>query len=485
MKLIKINIAAGLVLILTLGSCKKEFLDLKPYNALPLESALAAEADLNTAINGMYSGLRNIQIYGRTLPVKGDLMADNVYVRAANSGRYLDLNDYNIIGSSATAQDIWTGAYIVIKNANTIINSPLESNANVNQFKGEAYAVRALVYFDLVRNFGKPYTVDPNSPGVPIITKFDQNLLPGRNTVQEVYKQITDDLTQAYTLMTLNLNSSLTIAGTGTVRASNSSFMTKFGARALQAKVYMHMGDWVNAKAAALDVVNNSGVTLVANSAYVGYWRNPTPISTRVETLFEVSNDLVNNNGTNALAYMYDQSGYGDILATNDLISKYRTGDVRLQVVNPLTTAGVTTYVVNKYSNTGNASEKDDIKILRFSDVLLILAEAYARTNDEVNARLRLNQLAQNREPAFTGYSSTGAQLINDIILERRKELAFEGDRFFDLQRLNLPIVKVRRENPTVSINIAADDFRRIFPIPQGETDVNPNIRSQQNPGYK
>ncbi|HEX8334811.1 MAG TPA: RagB/SusD family nutrient uptake outer membrane protein [Segetibacter sp.] len=484
MKSIKITLTTGLLFIMAFSSCKKEFLDLKPYNALPLQDALKSEADLVTALNGMYAGLRSTSLYGRLLPVKGDLMADNIYVRAANSGRFLDLNDYNIIGTSTTAGDLWGAAYIVIKNANTIINSPITGNANINQFKGEALAVRALVYFELVRNFAKPYTVDPNGLGVPLITTFDQNLLPARNTIQEVYKLITDDLAQAYSLMTFNLNGSMPITG-GTTRALNSSFMTKYAARALQAKVYMHMGDWNNAKTAALDVVQNSGVTLVSNAAYIGYWRNPSPLTSRVETLFEITNDVANNTGTNALAYMYDQAGYGDLLATNDLVSKYRTGDVRLGLIITTTTSTTTTHVVNKYSNTSNASEKDDIKVLRYSDVLLILAEAYARTNDEPNARLRLNQLAQNREPAFAGYTSTGTQLINDIILERRKELAFEGDRFYDLQRLNLPIVKVRRENPNTVINVAADDFRRIFPIPQGERDVNPNIRSQQNPGYQ
>lgn len=478
------NIFLFCLLLIASSSCKKSYLDLAPYSALPLPVATSSEGNLYTAVNGMYAGLRNIDLYGRMLPVKGDLMGDNTYVRAANSGRFLDFNDYNITVTNAAAQSIWTAAYIVIKNANTIINSTLTSNPNVNQLRGEAYAVRALVYFDLVRNFAKPFTVDPNGLGVPIVTKFDETSLPTRNTISEVYKLINDDLTQAYTLMTVNLGGTMSLAGTNIVRSLNSSYFTKYSARALQAKVYMHMGDWANAKVAALDVVTNSGVTLVSNAGYVAYWKNPAPLSTKVETLFEVTNDVSNNNGTNALAYMYDQNGYGDILATTDLVSKYRSTDVRLGVINTVTAAGVTTYIVNKYSNTSNANDKDDVKLLRFADVVLILAEAYARTNDEPNARIRVNQIAQNREPTFAGYTSTGTQLIDDIILERRKELAFEGDRFFDLQRINAAINKVRRENPIILISVAAGDFRRIFPIPLGETDVNPNIKTQQNAGY-
>jgi len=471
------------------SSCSKSFTDLKPYNALPLADALNSEANLNTAVNGMYAGMRSVNLYGRTLPVKGDLMADNTYIKAANSGRYLDFNDYNITVGNTNAQGVWQSAYIVIKNANTIINSTLPTNPNINQFKGEAYAARALMLFELVRNFATPYTVDQNAFGIPVITQFDQNLLPTRGTVKQVYDQINNDLNQAYSLMTFNLNGSMTIAGTGATRAMNSSFFTKFGARALQAKVYMTMGDWANAKTAALDVVQNSGVTLVANAAYVNYWKNPSPRSDRVETIFEVTSDLGGNAGFDALSNIYDPAGYGDALTTNDLWGKYTATDIRRQLIIPVTpiVGGVpqpTIYQVNKYSNTSNVSEKDDSKVLRFADVLLILAEAYARTSDEPNALIRLNQVAQNRDASAVAYASTGPQLINDILGERRKELAFEGDRMFDLLRINATINKVRRENPTLPIVVAPNNFMRIFPIPQVEVDVNPNIRTQQNPGY-
>ncbi len=485
MKSINISFVAVLSLVLAFSSCKKSFTDLKPYNALPLPDALNSEAGLNTAINGMYAGMRSVNLYGRTLPLKGDLMADNVYVKVGNSGRYLDFNDYNILVGSANPQGVWQSAYVVIKNANTIINSTLTSNPNINQFKGEAYATRALMYFELIRNFSKAYTVDANALGVPIITEFDQNILPTRNTSKQVYDLIIADLNQAFTLMTQTYNSTMTIAGTGATRPLNSSYFTKYGARALQAKVYMHMGDFPNAKIAALDVVQNSGVSLVTNAGYVGYWKSATPRTDRVETLFEITSDIGNNNGTDALAYFYESAGYGDAQATNDLYNKYGVNDVRRQVILPTVVSGNTVYFNNKYSNTTNANEKDDTKILRFADVLLILAEAYARTSDEPNALIRLNQVAQNRETGFAGYASAGPQLIADIINERRKELAFEGDRFFDLQRLNLPITKVKRENPTVSTVIATDNFMRIFPIPQVEVDANPNIRPQQNPGYQ
>lgn len=475
-------LAIGLILVFS--SCKKSFTDLKPYNALPLPDALNSEAGLNTAVNGMYASLRSANLYGRTMPLKGDLMADNLYIKASNSGRYLDFNDYNITVSNANAAAVWQSSYVAIKNINTIVNSPLTANTNINQFRGEAYALRALMHFELVRNYAKPYTVDPNALGVPIVTSFDQNALPTRNTLKQVYDQINNDLNQAVSLMTFNINATMTIAGTGQSRSLNSSYMTKWAARALQAKVYMTMGDWTNAKAAALDVVQNSGITMVTNAAYVNYFKSPTPRTDKVETLFEVSSDAVDNNGFNALSYFFDAAGYGDALVTNEFYGQFSATDVRRQLINPVVSGGFTVYYVTKYPNSSNATDRDDQKVLRFSDVLLILAESYARTNDEVNARIRLNQVAQSRDASFAGYNSTGAQLINDIIAERRKELAFEGDRFFDQLRTNVTVNKVRRENPTQLIVVDPNNFMRIFPIPQVELDVNPNIRSQQNPGY-
>ncbi|HWJ29324.1 MAG TPA: RagB/SusD family nutrient uptake outer membrane protein, partial [Flavisolibacter sp.] len=146
---------------------------------------------------------------------------------------------------------------------------------------------------------------------------------------------------------------------------------------------------------------------------------------------------------------------------------------------------GVTVYIVNKYSNTANPSDKDDTKVLRLSDVIFILAESYANLGDDASARNWMNQLLQERDAAFPGYASSGNQLKADILMERRKELAFEGDRYWDLMRLNLPITNhIKNQNPYVPFPISVDNPHRILPIPQSEIDVNPNIRNQQNPGY-
>jgi hypothetical protein len=116
---------------------------------------------------------------------------------------------------------------------------------------------------------------------VPIVTTFDQNLLPPRSTTKEVYAQIVSDLNQAYTLMTYNVGQSFTITATNSTKVLNSSYFTKYAAKALLARVYQSMGDWTNAKDAALDVINNGGFNVVPNGNYVAYWANPAQVQTR------------------------------------------------------------------------------------------------------------------------------------------------------------------------------------------------------------
>ncbi len=100
-------------------------------------------------------------------------------------------------------------------------------------------------------------------------------------------------------------------------------------------------------------------------------------------------------------------------------------------------------------------------------------------------ALLRLNQVAKQRDPSFGGYVAAGQTLIDDIIQERRKELAFEGDRYWDLARLKLDVVRINLHNNYPSntpLILAAGDDKRIWPIPQDEIDANPAVT--QNPGY-
>jgi hypothetical protein len=454
------------VLSLLLFSCEKEFLQRNPPTSLAVENALKTEGDLQVALRGAYAGLRGVDFFGRSVPVLGDLMGDNAYQSVTNSNRYTLYNQYAIPVTDGNADGLWAQAYATILRCNNIINSPIAANANVNQYKGEAHAIRALSYFTLVRFFAKPFTDAPTSLGVPLITAYDVNLKPARNTVQEVYALITDDLTKAYSLLT---------------QYTNSSQFSKFSARALEAKVRLTMGQNGAALTAAQDVISNGGHTVVSAANYGAYWGSPAIRTDKVETLFEVSSDGVGNLGFDALGYIYNQSGYGDMLCADDLFNAYSPTDVRrTSVLATGTRGGLPAVFVRKYLNI--TTDRDDTKVLRMSDVYLIAAEASLPGNEPA-ARTFLDYVGSRRDAAYVPSAATGTALLDAVINERRKELAFEGDRFHDLNRLKKTVSR-STNYPASAQTIPYPFNKRLMPIPQREVDANPAIRSQQNPGY-
>jgi hypothetical protein len=461
-----------LLLLLTTGSCKKDFLNREPSGSLPAGDAIKTVDDMEIALNGIYAGLRSPNLYGRTIPLFADELADNVYISSDNSNRYLDFFQVNYTVNNGNARGIWQSAYNEIMNANNVILSTVTGTAAADQFRGEALALRALMYFELVKHFSRPYTVvGPTALGVPLVLTNDPFKKPSRNTLGEVYTQIEKDLTDAIPLLTDEERSS--------------GYINEWAAKAILARMHQFKGEWTDALTIAQDVITNSGYTLLDLSTFTNYWRSNTARNDGLETLFEVVNDLVGNAGNDALSYFYDQAGYGDALAANNLYNLYAATDIRKSLILTFSPTRGNVRVVNKYPNS-TQPEKDEVKIVRLSEVYLIAAEAAYNLSNEPVARQYLNAVATRRDPTFLGYVSIGAALLNDILLERRKELAFEGHRYWDLARNNLNVTRVNTAgNYTgVPLTIATTNFRRILPIPQTEIDANPNIRNQQNPGY-
>lgn len=450
-----------------MGSCKKNYLQQNPNDSLTPEQALKDESGLISAVNGAYSDLRSVSLFGRDFVITGDLMADNTYVEIKNSGRYLIQYGFSMSSSDGIASEEWSTAYTGILRANRVIDANV-TGGNVASIKAEAYAIRALLYFKLVTLFAKPYTDDPGALGVPLVLHYDPYNLPSRNTVSEIYQQIVSDLKSAFQ------------AGPGFV---NSTRFSKYSIEALLAKVYLYMGDNTNAKAAAVDVISHSGFTLTTPTNYNGYWANPSYRTDKLETLFEIDADVINNNAFDDYAGMY-YNGYNDIYASQQLYDLYSATDIRKTVMQPGTTkSGAAAIVVKKFPNAGNG-DRDNIKVLRLADVYLTAAEA-SLPGSESDAKTYLNALMAKRDLSFAGYTSTGTALLNDIITERRKELAFEGDRFSDLNRLKLAIV--RASNPGAipgPLSVSYPNDKRLNPIPLNEIQANPNIAGQQNSGY-
>jgi hypothetical protein len=457
-----------------LASCSKGFNEKSPKDSIPVTQALNTEADLQAALNGLYASLRSTALFGNALLVEGDLLADNSFVETNNSGRYLPSYQYTFISDDGELGQIWRAAYTSILNANFIIGATPASGKAL-QIKAQAQAIRALLYFKLVNLYARPYTDNPNGPGVPLVLTYDAYKLPTRNTVTEVYAQIVKDLQGAFAAAPA-YSSSITIS--------------KWSVEGLLAKVHLYMGNNPAAKTAAMDVIGNGGFTLVPAAGYTAFWGNAAAQTNKVETLFEVDADGVNNNGYEDIAGLY-YNGYQDVYASAQLSNLFTATDIRSSLLVPgVTKSGAPAVIVAKFPNALN-TDRDNLKVMRLAEVYLIAAEASLPGN-EADARMYLNAVAQVRDPSFTGFmqATTGTALLNAVVQERRKELAFEGDRFFDLNRLKRDIVRsanagaVQAGTANANLVIPYSNTRRIAPVPQFEIQANANIAGQQNPGY-
>lgn len=465
----RLYITGMLAAVLALGSCSKSFVDKTPAGSIPTDQALNSPELLQTDLNGLYAELRNVDQFGRDFPIFGDIMADNIFLQARNSGRYTGQWEYTTTAADGFTLSMWQESYNGILTANQIIDANV---AGAEGIKAQAYALRGLLYFKMVNIWGRPYTYDSLAMGVPIVLHYDVNAAPpGRATVAQVYRQIVSDLKTALV---------------SAPDYQSSVFISRYAIEGLLARVYLYMGDYPDAFNLAQDVINNGPFTLVTAGALTAFWNNPGVQTGGVEVMFEIDSDPVNNNGTDDLGAFYEH-GYQDVYCSVGLFELYRATDARIQLLVPGTTVtGVNAIVVNKFPNALNA-DKDNLKVIRLSEVYLIAAECANRLNNDGVARGYLNALMANRDPVFSGYPDSGPALLEDIITERRKELAFEGDRFYDLQRLNRAIVRYNDDGADLTGDGATIPFPynlRLMPIPQQEVLRNATIAAQQNPGY-
>jgi hypothetical protein len=455
-----------------LGACSKNFIDKTPTDSIPLDQALNSVNELKDALNGAYAALRDARVYGADFLASGDVQGDNVFVEIDNNGEYVSQYTYQVTAGDDVPNGMWTYSYVGILRANQIIDADVPG-VDAASVKAQALAIRALLYFKLVNIFGTSYTTDSNALGVPLLLHYDPFLLPTRNTVKQVYRQIVQDLQ----------------AGIEDAPVYESSvYLSKYSIEALLARVYLYQGNNAAAKALAVDVIDNGGFSLVTPTAFNEFWDNPDIQRDAVEVLFEVNTSETNNNGSAGIGGYYI-NGFQQLYASSQLYDLYSGTDIRktLLITGETKSGASPAYLVNKFPNSGNP-DPDNLKVIRLAEVYLIAAEA-SLPGDEADARKYLNELMAQRDPGLV-YTSTGQTLFNDIVQERRKELAFEGDRLYDLNRLKLPIDRV--ENPgsisagqnNENLNIPFPDSRRIAPIPLAEILINPNIASQQNPGY-
>jgi hypothetical protein len=237
----------------------------------------------------------------------------------------------------------------------------------------------------------------------------------------------------------------------------------------------LYKGDYNNAITYATEVIASNVKPLVTGATFAGIWTD----ANNSETLFRLR--YLTSTGIGGLWTTTSSLIY--IAPSDKLVASYGAGDIRKAAFIG-TTAGGNNYV-NKFYTSSRGGRVVDMKACRIAEMYLIRAEAYAKqaTPNLVAGAADLNALRTQR---ITGYVNqtfpTAADLITAVLDERFKELCFEGFRFYDLKRNNLPVQRNASDASPAWQTLAADSYRFVFPIPQSEINANPNM--VQNTGY-
>ncbi len=527
----KLVIAPVLLTVMMISSCES-IIDTSPYSSIDENAAFSTPSLVDLSVNGMYQAAQrgyaggNLRGYpfGAAFVQQGDCKAEdavNIYAfyQYTYTGTY----------TTGTANNVWywSDTYRLINRANIIIggvqvaaDNGVITQAKADEYKGEALVFRAMAHHELLIHFAKPYKDSPTAShmGVPYRklantnpANIEASIAQGRNTVAECYGFILEDLNEAEQLLPLKSGRSGRTAVTR---------FTKEAVAAFKSRIYLHMYDWNNVIVEANKfntggVYAASGVALEAspNGAFaaMGY--------SAKENIFSIENSATNNPGVNAgLASQYKRRLLVCISPIVWRNPRWLEDDKRRTTgpgtdVNSMVIDVSGRKFTNKYKD--DTGYSDGSPLIRYAEVLLNAAEAYARNGDITNGLANLNMVRDRAlaDPTTQSYTSASfadnIELLGAILDERRIEFAMEGRRFPDVHRLQFcPHFPVNGIPGKLANGLpAAADFtlgtpysppggawgvapvpytgaKFLWPIPQDEINANPTLATQQNPGY-
>lgn len=484
-----------LVSAMLLMSCES-ILDKQPLDQLTTDNFYRSASDINSAILAAYAPMQDIDWTG-----KGWMMLEVPSDNGQPGGtdpEFSPIDNFTVNGDTPPVGAFWAIHYRQITYANVVLdklgNTDIDE-AQKNAFAGEARFLRALAYFDLVRIFG----------AIPLITtppSYDQDLLFPRSNINDVYSLIKEDLSFAAEHLPK------VWTGQDLGRAS------KGAAMGILAKVHLTRREFGQARDRAKAVIDLGIYALMEN--YADNWELSTADNNK-ESIFEVQFTGCAAFGTgNSRQAFYapwgegitkDRDGWGSHIPTSPvnnnpnttITDAFENGDLRKDVtimtpntfyptINPedggytypqggasASAVNIKKYVVGSASNVCFMSTPINAHVLRYADVLLIYAEALMEiTGGETTSPEALLYFNKVRERAGLDKLE---KLDREVMLhERRVELAFENQRWFDLVRTGKAVETLTLHGKNIQ------EHHVLFPIPSGELEINPKLT--QNPGY-
>ncbi len=447
-------------------------LETEPQQSVDTEVGTSTPEGIRALYHSTYNRLTGSSYYGERLMLAGDVLADNAVGHPTTSGRYVS-EPQNSLGTGVGG---W-GRYAQINEINYALKYAPEveglSDAERTRIVGEMYFLRALAYHDLVKVYAyePDQIVDGFDLGVIIRTEptetVEQADFRPRSTVQDVYNLINSDLDEAITRLSQE-------------DRGNPFFGTLAAAQALKARVALYAGEWEDAESYATAAMGNTSARLATADEVPTMFNNSSDPT--VESIFEVRFRSTESLGVNsAISSLLTPPGHYDVLPSQELLDSI--GDDARAELYPLDTdieeyGGEATghRMVRKYDQSV-ATYADNMPVIRYSEMLLTRAEARAEMNEDDDALDDLNLLLENR--GRDTFESVPADLIGEILEERRRELAFEGHRWHDMKRRGMDIVKPAELNlPVLEYGVT----QTLAQIPTSQVSLNPDL--VQNPGY-
>lgn len=458
-------------------SCKKSFLDIFPESSVTTDILYKTDKDFQDAVTGCYTALRDSY---NDMWIYGDVRSDDAWHALGNNVTMNAIDGFAERSSESVFASTWRNYFLVIFRANTLLSKIDGLDVSVIKNKprhiAEAKFLRALAYFNLVRIFG-------DLPKVTASIAIEDAYKAGRIKSAVIYSDIiVPDLLAAEN----GLSAKYTGADVG--RATSGA------AKSILGRVYLTMKDFPKAEAKLLEVVNSNSYTLLPKySDLFDYTKNEH----HSEYIFDIeyiggglglgshfSNSFVPKSTAGfADTYFNIKGGLGELNSpTLEYFKSFNSADPRRNISVDTSRVfykfiQISTVTLKYIAPTASLNDSPaNWKVIRYGDVLLMLAEAMNENGKTTEALVYLNKIrARVSMPAYSGLTKDQAQTT--IYQERRFELGMEGHRWFDLVRTGRAFA--------IMASTGMKAYNTVFPIPLREIQVinNPAI-FPQNPGY-
>lgn len=471
------------ILLVFLSACSDDFLETKSTSSVDQSQMFETTSTAMMAVNGihrmMYKGASASQCGFGTFMLWMDMLGEDLVYTKGNATWQNQANWSLHRNSGATHLEyLYFFFYEIIANSNMIIHNIDQAEGPQMErdfIKGQALTYRAFCHFCAVQLWGGRYLKDQDNTQDGIVLRLENSQDPTpRSSVETVYAAINEDLDNAISLLE-NV----------TIERNTKTHIDIHVARAIKARVLLTQGKWLDAAAMAKLVVDHSGASLeddtydfkqgrmcdATNSEWIwGKIAQPTLETGNLNNFFSfISNTNISYNKNSPRAIY------------NLLYEKISPTDVRKQLWLPdaptmdkskiayppngniykwMSQKYIVDYPDNKSNLYAGDLKTADLPYIRLPEMMLIMAEGYARGGQYSQAADALYPLAHNRDPQYTKSLKTGDALIEEIMIQRRVELWGEGFRFLDLKRLNMPLDRGPAPRPEYNQGGAANGWK-------------------------